>query len=95
MKRQMRENITRSVLFITGLGIGAAASFLLDPFEGDYRRMRVRDQMRNVVQRTGSLINTQSQEIRSRAQEMITQATNREDMEDLTELQDESAGEGI
>lgn len=97
MKRQMKEGITRSLLFISGLGIGAGAAFLLDPIEGDYRRARVKDQASNAVRQTGDLLGERTRDIRDRAQNLVTATTTRFrqariDDEMLIESQDTEMG---
>jgi hypothetical protein len=54
------------VIWLTGIGAGAAATFVLDPKSGRRRRRRMRDKAVRLTHRTGDLASTTTRDLRNR-----------------------------
>jgi hypothetical protein len=67
----------RTLMFLSGLGLGAGLMYLLDPDSGSTRRARARDGAVQLGRRTGSLVRDKGNEVGHRLRERFTDLTHR------------------
>ncbi len=63
--------MNRAVAFLTGLGVGAGAMYLLDPDRGKRRRALMRDQVTHLANCSGEAIEKNARDLRNRARGII------------------------
>jgi gas vesicle protein len=63
--------MNKALLFGTGLGIGTAAMFLLDPDRGNRRRALVRDKVALATRKTGDCLEVTTHDVRNRTRGLI------------------------
>lgn len=63
--------MNKTLLFGTGLGLGTAAMFLLDPDRGKRRRALVRDKFALATRKTGDCIEVTTHDVRNRTRGLV------------------------
>lgn len=71
-------------LIIGGL-IGAVMMFFMDPQRGNRRRALLRDQMTNLANKTEDVVDAKAEDLKNRAQDVVTEAKNRFKEEPLSD----------
>lgn len=61
---------------VTGLAVGAAAMYILDPNKGRRRRATLRDQVGHLTRQTGSAVNVSTRDLAHRVQGMVAVSRN-------------------
>lgn len=63
--------MTKAVMTILGIGVGAGLMYILDPERGNQRRVLIRDKVNKLNRQTKDVVSGRMKDMRNRAQGML------------------------